>query len=210
MSTDRVRNPRGEGTRLRDEILDAAIALLDDPGSTGALTLRGIARRAGISAPPIYTHFDDLASLVDAVLARSFDELRTSMNAASDGSGDGDPVRALEHAGLAYVTFGWRHPARYRLMFGAEGYATNAIDTFQLVQDLIAACISHGVSRSSNPKIDTWILWAGLHGVATLDKPARAEQRRLGVLDRPTMLRTMIHRLARLDEPGPVTPTVPI
>ena len=67
------------------------------------------------------------------------------------------------------------------------------------MQSLIAACVSAGVGHSTNPKLDTWILWAGLHGVSTLDKPARVERRRLGTLDRPAMLNTMIHRLARID-----------
>ena len=46
----RPRNRRGEGARLRAEIVDAATALIDESGGD-ALTLRAVARRAGISAP---------------------------------------------------------------------------------------------------------------------------------------------------------------
>ena len=88
------------------------------------------------------------------------------------------------------------------MMFSADGYASNAIDTFALVRSLIDACAQSGRGHTTDSKTDTWILWAGLHGVATLDKPARAEQRRLGTLDRPAMLRTMIRRLARVDQVG--------
>lgn len=192
----RTRNRRGEGSRLREEILDAAVALLEETGDTGALTLRGVARRAGISAPSIYPHFADLPTLVDAVLIRSFDELRAAVADAVDGTQG--PVSGLTAAGRAYVDFAWANRARYLMMFDADGYAVNAIDTFTLVQSLIAACADSGVGHSTDPRLDTWMVWAALHGVATLEKPARPEQRRLGTLDRPAMLDTMIARLARL------------
>ena len=73
MTTTRTRNPRGDGARLRDEILTAATALVDD--GEVPLSLRGVARRAGISAPSIYGHFADLDALVAAMLAQSFREL---------------------------------------------------------------------------------------------------------------------------------------
>jgi AcrR family transcriptional regulator len=100
----RVRNPRGSGTRLREEVVAAAIALIDEANDPAALTLRGIARRAGITAPSIYPHFPDLAAVVTASLAASFDELRGTVQAALDYHDD--PSRALIAAGLAYVQFG--------------------------------------------------------------------------------------------------------
>jgi hypothetical protein len=64
------------------------------------------------------------------VLARSFDELRDAVQAAIDAHDD--PVAALVAAGRAYVGFAWDHPARYRLMFDASGYAPDAVATFRL------------------------------------------------------------------------------
>ncbi len=200
MSSQRTRNARGEGARLREEILDAAIELLDETDEPRALTLRGIARRAGISAPPIYAHFDSLPAIVEAVLARSFDHLRLRVTDAIAAQPPGDPALALIAAGRAYVQFGWDHKARYHLMFDAEGYARNAVETFTVVESLIRDCADAGTGSSTNPRVDTWMLWAGLHGVATLERPARSVHRRLGPLDRPAMLETMIRRLARLDE----------
>jgi AcrR family transcriptional regulator len=192
----RTRNPRGSGTRLRDEIVDAAIALIDEADDPAALTLRGIARRAGITAPSIYPHFADLAAIITAVLATSFDELGDAVQAALDGQDD--PGSALIAAGRAYVRFAWEHPARYRLMFDASGYAPNAAATFALVEGAIRDCVAADASASDDPRTDTWLLWAALHGVATLEKPARADYLRLGPLDRPAMLETLIRRITRL------------
>jgi AcrR family transcriptional regulator len=194
--TARARNPRGSGTRLHDEIVAAAVALIDETDDPAALTLRGIARRAGITAPSIYPHFPDLAAVTAAVLARSFEELRDAMGAALDEQDD--PALALIAAGRAYLRFAWRHPARYRLMFAASGYAPDAVATFTLVEEAVKSCVAAGASASDDPHADTWLIWAALHGAATLEKPARSDYLRLGPLDRPALLETLIRRIARL------------
>jgi AcrR family transcriptional regulator len=194
----RPRNPRGSGELLRDEILHAAINLIDETNDPTALTLRGIARRAGISAPSIYPHFGNLPALTEAVLQLSFRQLAETLNAAM--SSETAPAAKLLAAARAYVQFGWDHKARYQLMFAAGGYADNAVETFLLVARLIQDCIEAGVSASTDPRSDTWIMWAALHGVATLDKPSRADYLRLGTLDRPAMLETIIRRLAQIND----------
>src|SRR4051812_5169829 len=110
----RPRNRRGEGERLRDEIIDAAQALIDESSDPTAVTLRAIARRAGISAPSIYPHFADIQAILDAVLERSFAELDGAVaQAMTDVVA---PDARLIAGCLAYVRFGWEHRARYRFM----------------------------------------------------------------------------------------------
>jgi AcrR family transcriptional regulator len=55
----RVRNPWGQGAHLRKEIVAAAAELLEETRGEGAVTLRSVARRGGITAPSIYRHFSD-------------------------------------------------------------------------------------------------------------------------------------------------------
>ncbi|WP_417564334.1 TetR/AcrR family transcriptional regulator [Microbacterium sp.] len=196
MTTNRSRNPRGHGDLLREEILRAAIDLIDETDDAAALTLRGIARRAGISAPAIYAHFADLPKLIDAMLAKSFTQLATAVQNAIER--EAEPDRQLIVAGDAYVRFGQTHPARYGVMFAAEGYAQNAVQTFVLVSQSLQRCIDVGLSASTNPRDDVWMVWAALHGIATLRKPARADYLRLGTLDRAALLETTIRRIARL------------
>lgn len=197
----RARNPRGEGTRLRDEIVDAAISLIEEPGGgASALTLRAVARRAGISAPSIYAHFDDLAAIADAVLAQSFDELHTAVAKADTGADD--PVDRVIAMALAYVEFAWERRARYAFMFTAEGYSPTAVRSYELLRQAIADCVAAGRSRSDDPHLDTWMVWAALHGAATLEKPARSALLRLGPLDRRRLVAEMVSRLARITEAG--------
>ncbi|MGY4970008.1 TetR/AcrR family transcriptional regulator, partial [Streptomyces nigrescens] len=52
----RARNPRGQGERLREELLRATERLLEEVGSEDALSLRAVARAAGVAAPRLDRH----------------------------------------------------------------------------------------------------------------------------------------------------------
>src|SRR5579872_2658904 len=99
----RRRNPRGQGERLRDDIIEAASRLMADPASPPP-TLRAVAREVGVAATSVYLHFDDIASLVLAVSARRFGEL---VQLQDEATGGGKSARERVHAGcLAYCEFG--------------------------------------------------------------------------------------------------------
>ena len=72
MTGGRVRNPWGQGERLRTEILLAAGDLLGDLGTVDGLTLRGVARQAGIAPASIYAHFPDRSALIAALLEHEY------------------------------------------------------------------------------------------------------------------------------------------
>ncbi|RDG39206.1 TetR/AcrR family transcriptional regulator, partial [Streptomyces corynorhini] len=79
----RSRNRRGEGGHLRADILAAATDLLDH-GDERAVTLRAVARRAGIAAPSIYPHFPGRSAIMLAVVGEAFAELSGRLGAAVD------------------------------------------------------------------------------------------------------------------------------
>ena len=115
MSPVRARSRRGEGDRLREEILDAVGALLDETNDESAVSIRAIADRVGVSPPSIYRHFEDKDALLSAVCADVFAQLQIGIaNAVADAS---DPVDALTKAGRCYIEFGLQHPEHYRLVF---------------------------------------------------------------------------------------------
>jgi AcrR family transcriptional regulator len=195
-SNTRQRNPRGQGDALRSDLVQSAISRIDETNDVTALTLRGIARQANVSAPAIYHHFATLPMLIDAVLAESFHQLERIVHEAI--LSESNPVDALTAAGRAYVQFGWQHPARYRLMFAATGYAPDAAQVFTLVEELFQRCVMSGKSASTDPHRDTFLLWVAFHGMATLEKPGRSDYLRLGPLDRLQLVETTVERLACL------------
>ncbi len=91
----RPRNARGEGDRLRGEVVEAASALIAEDGPR-ALTLRAIARRVGITAPAIYAHFEDLDEVLEAVVDSTFGALADYLREAGLGhDGSGGPAAGL-------------------------------------------------------------------------------------------------------------------
>lgn len=172
---------------LGARIVTAAAELLDEGGNEAAVTLRAIARRAGVSAPAIYGHYPDVPSILLVVVQDAFAELGAALRAAADTAADGEPptrqraVRRLRAVCTAYLDFAARRPQRYRIMFGGLWTATRAIessmvsrgDVEALGQDALAvvvaavqACVHTGASSSDDPFADAVGLWLGLHGLA--------------------------------------------
>jgi len=182
----RQRNARGQGARLGEDILGAALALIDRTGSQESVTLRAIAREIGIAAPSIYPHFEDRDAIVMAVVARLFDDLTAAIRAGVVAAG-GDPVERLVAGCQAYVRFGLDHPARYGVLFSGTRPPATAeycepvvigpdgrpvlefgAESFALLVDAIAACVSAGRSASTDVIADGTAVWVALHGTVTL------------------------------------------
>jgi AcrR family transcriptional regulator len=195
-ATTHVRNSRGEGDRLRDLIVDAATALVDEGADAGALSLRSVARRAGISAPSIYAHFASLELVVAAVIDEGFVELRTLIEQARVYAPD--PASALLGACAAYFEFGRSHVELYRAMFSPGGYGPESGTALELLERMLADCVESGASASTDVHGDAFLLWAAMHGMTTIARPSRHEDWRLGATNRAELFATMVNRLARL------------
>lgn len=204
--SERRRNPRGEGGRLKAEILDAAAELLE-AGET--LSLRSIARAADIAAPSIYRHFPDLDTLMAALAEGFFDALAVELRRRGDEADTaGERLRRIC---ATYLEYAREHPHRYRLMFGDVWDATAALaihpeddarfrrlgsSAHDLLVDAVERCAAEGASGSLDPRLDATALWVGLHGYAQLRQTAK-------LFPWPPHLEdTMITTLARLRPPA--------
>jgi AcrR family transcriptional regulator len=178
MTATRTRNRRGEGAQLRDDIVTAAVALLDETGDESAVTLRAVARRVGIAAPSIYRHFADQPSIMLAVVQQAFDELNAELYGALAAAGD-DPRTRLFAVCTRYLEFARRHPGRYRTMFGGlwmpdlEASSLTEADLHALGQvsmdvlvEVLGGCVATGIATTTDVSADAVALWVGLHGLA--------------------------------------------
>ncbi|MBB2946941.1 AcrR family transcriptional regulator [Actinoplanes lutulentus] len=159
----RTQNTRGQGERLRGELVDAAFGVLDEQGPAG-VTLRAVARAAGVTAPAVYRHFADLPALLAELRRDTFAQVIQVTAAAEDGLPS--PAARLLARARAYVELGLARPARYALIFthvpGSDALAGAALDK---MVELIAACAADGSSASADPRTDAVHLLAALHGV---------------------------------------------
>lgn len=171
-----VRKPSGSYHHgdLPQALIDAAIELLAE-GGPAALTLRGAARRAGVTSAAPYKHFADKEALMVAVAEQGFVALRAAVEAAVR-SGPTDALERFRSHGLAYVRFALEHPGHYRVMFGPEvpdkrvhPPLLQASDGgLELLRTQIAECQQAGYIREGSVDEIAVLAWSVVHGVASL------------------------------------------
>lgn len=99
---------------LRRALVEAGRGLLEREG-IAALSLRAVAREAGVSAAAPYHHFKDRAALLAAIAHEGNVALHAEMREAFDSAEAGQ--KRIVAVGVAYVSFAVANPALYRLMF---------------------------------------------------------------------------------------------
>jgi len=159
---------------LRRTLLDVALRLLEkfDPGH---LSLRAIAREAGVSRAAPYHHFADREALLAAVAAEGFRALRAAM-VERVASSEGNPLARMQEMGVAYVLFAVRNPQLYRLMFGGElrdrerheELARESGATYAALGTAMQESMGNGSGGRGAPGEFALSAWALVHGLAML------------------------------------------
>jgi AcrR family transcriptional regulator len=171
----RTRARRGEGDKLREEILEATERLIIREGSTDKVSIRDIAEEVGCTPPSIYLHFEDRDALIFAVCERIFQALEAVSREASEGVTD--PVEAVRSCGRAYVRFGLDHPEQYRIMFMSRTQDSmtplllerlKQASGFGLVVERAQRCVDAGMFPAEDAFFLACGLWSSVHGITSL------------------------------------------
>jgi AcrR family transcriptional regulator len=143
---------------LRERLITSALATLERGEE---MTLRGVARKAGVSAMAPYRHFRDKAALLTVVALRGFDTLRIELMSADQTP---DPGDALVAQGEAYLAFARAHPNLFRLMFAGHDGGPPP------VEDNAYGVMVRRVRELAPADLDaaTLACWSAVHGLATL------------------------------------------
>jgi AcrR family transcriptional regulator len=159
---------------LQRELINAAVELLRSE-SGEELTLRAVARAAGVSQTAPYRHFSDKGALLAAIAETGFSKLDQRCKQAL--SKTGAPRDRLHQLGKAYVQFALEEPALYRLMFGAElgpikDKHPNLMAGAKQVHDMMRITVETLTSEgdASNMEIESACAaaWSLVHGLASL------------------------------------------
>lgn len=159
MSTRKRAQPYHHGD-LRPALLVAAAELLA-AGDVASISLREVARRAGVSHNAPYRHFADRDSLLAALAEEGFRELGRRMDGAAGG---------LAGLGQCYVHYALEQPGRFALMFGTgldkAGHPGLQQAATALYQRLALAV--HETAPGRDPQVATLAAWSLVHGLAQL------------------------------------------
>lgn len=159
---------------LREALIEAALATIADTGPKG-LTIREVARRAGVSHAAPYRHFTDKDELILAAVERGFELLDRQMTEAREAAGP-DPLKQFAASGEAYLDFAMEYPAYYRVMFSGDLLNSNGHEMLRhtsnpalekMVED-IKNCQALGVVRAGDPLLHAIVIVSTVHGFATL------------------------------------------
>jgi AcrR family transcriptional regulator len=146
---------------LRNGLLEAARTILEEE-SLAALTLRAVARKAGVSHAAPYRHFPNHEALLVELSIEGFDELREQLGEAAKAPGtESDKIATI---GAAYMRFIAARPALARLMFG--GQLPNR-DQFPAL-GLKADAIGEEIGQALHDQALGLAVWAAMHGLAML------------------------------------------
>ncbi len=158
----RTPHQRGDGERLRGELIDAASALLLAARPSAAPSLRAIARECGVAPSAVYRHFPSQEALLMAVVEVHFAHLRAALDAVHDAAAEpGSQLRAMARA---YVGWAMAHPGAYQLLFerpDPEGPPGTGPGLDLL--DRVARALP-----GEDPDRRALQLWSAMHGVASL------------------------------------------
>ena len=151
---------------LRQAVLTAAIAVLGESGPA-QLSLRDLARRAGVSHAAPAHHFGDKAGLLTAVAAQGYQLLADTLTAARQRSAD------FLEVGVAYVRFAVDHRAHFEVMFRPDLYRPDDPEVTtarQRAADALYRGVRSVAATGRGPDIPLAgvAAWSLVHGFATL------------------------------------------
>lgn len=155
---------------LRDRLIEVGVDLLAREG-TGALSLREIARRAGVSHGAPRRYFPTHRALLAAIARRGYQDLGRRLSEP----GEANPRARLVELGRRYLDFATTNRGMFELMFrhdllhgGRAGLRELSLPLFSTVVDLVRRSQVSRAGPSPDPTATAGALWANLHGIAQL------------------------------------------
>ncbi|MDB5449716.1 MAG: transcriptional regulator, TetR family [Phenylobacterium sp.] len=190
---------------LSRALVDAARRLLESDGPS-ALSLRAVAREAGVSPAAPYHHFKDKGELLDAVAHEGWQMLDHAM---AEAKATAEPHDALLSLGVAYVCFARENPALYRVMYDAArdkadlpmqmGHGDEDTPYCKVRNTMIEAGADPGAEIDL--ELATTAAWCAAHGLAEMAGFKQFEHLKDAVGGEKAFLRAVLSHMGLLPRP---------
>ncbi|RPI93465.1 MAG: TetR/AcrR family transcriptional regulator [Chloroflexi bacterium] len=191
---------------LENALIKAGVEILSKEGIEG-LSLRKVAKRAGVSHSAPYAHFKDRQSLIAAISTEGFKQLYAELDAAVSTHA-GDPRQQLVEGAWAYVQFAMNNTDTFKIMFSGvlekekeyPSFVEISRRTFERVVDIVRACQNAGILRSAPAELVAVSVWGQIHGVISLAFEGQISHT---VLDRFTLRDIVLFGIDQKSPPRP-------
>jgi AcrR family transcriptional regulator len=186
---------------LKNALTRVGVEILAREGVSG-LTLREVAKRAGVSHSAPYAHFKDRQSLIAAISTEGFRKLYDELDAAASAHAD-DPKEQLVEAAWAYVQFAINNTDTFKIMFSDvlekekdyPSFVEISGKTFERVVEIVRSCQNAGILRSAPSELVAVSVWGQVHGIVSLALEGQISHR---VLDRFTLRDILLFAISQM------------
>ena len=159
-------------TDLRQKVIEASLALIEE-GGLDRLSMREVARKAGVSHQAPYHYFGDREAILAGIATEGFGMLEQELSHSLDKP-VGSQRRALEAAARTYVDFALRHPGHFRVMFRSDAVPIENYPEALRNADAAFGALVRAIDRRFEGELPevrrnlAFACWAFMHGLATL------------------------------------------
>lgn len=160
---------------LSEALINAARDILEQEGLE-ALSLRAVARKAGVSHNAPYHHFPSKADLVAEVARLGFLDMVNRAKEAIDQINTDDHFGRIDGLGKSYLTFAIEQPALFQIMFQPQwtqeerfhNLKAARIEAFQFLINAVTEAKEDGAITVPDPRKASLMAWWSLHGYCVL------------------------------------------
>ena len=159
---------------LKNALINAGVQILASEG-LGGLSLRKVAKQAGVSHAAPYSHFADKQALIAAISTEGFKQLYVQIEGIFEAYRD-DPKKLLIETAWAYVQFALNEPDRFKLMFSSvlekekdyPDFVEFSQKNFRQVVEIVEICQQAEVLKQGASDLVALSLWGTVHGFTAL------------------------------------------
>ena len=186
---------------LKNALIEAGVEILASEGLSG-LSLRKVAKQAGVSHSAPYAHFEDKQALVAAISTQGHIRIYEQISKIVERYPD-DPTHQLVESACAYLDFGLDEPDLFRITFsgvleGEREYPAlveMTVKNFEAVRRIAAHCQEDGVFGPGADDIIALSVWSAVHGLISLLQQGQVSS---NLLDRYTPRELLLSSLDQL------------
>lgn len=186
---------------LKNALIKAGVEILSKEG-VGGVSLRKVAKRAGVSHSAPYAHFKDRQSLIAAISTEGFRQLYTELDTAVLAHAD-DPKEQLVEAAWAYVQFAMNNTDTFKIMFSGllekekdyPSFVEISGQTFDRVVEIVRVCQDAGVLPAAPSDLVAVSVWGQVHGIVSLALEGQITHR---VLDRFSLREILLFAISQM------------
>jgi AcrR family transcriptional regulator len=159
---------------LKNALINAGVKILARDG-VGGLSLRKVAKQAGVSHAAPYAHFADKQALIAAISTEGFKQLYSQIETVKQAY-QANPETLLIEVAWAYVQFALNEPDRFKLMFSSvlekekeyPDFVEISLKNFRQSVEIVEICQQAGVIKKGASDLIALSLWGTVHGFVSL------------------------------------------